>query len=169
MDGKSWFFFLRIFFFSNWNMPADGCHDTHQDDTQHNDTQHNLITLPLCWMSRFIYCYAESRYAECRGASWCPYWSFNCCFLFFDDRATFWWILVTSTLASAIVAPPSATSSCPPGPRARQTSLKPWGKPSNLIMSASKKRFFAVLQHNLKLLSFAVKKILCTLSVGFLL
>ena len=38
-------------------------------DIHHNDTQHNN-TLPLCWMflcwvSRFIYLYAECHYAEC--------------------------------------------------------------------------------------------------------
>jgi hypothetical protein len=29
-----------------------------------NDTQHNNA-LPLCWVSQFINCYAECRYAEC--------------------------------------------------------------------------------------------------------
>jgi hypothetical protein len=44
-------------------------------DTQHNGTQNNNTQhwVPLCWVLRFIYCYAECRYAdchyaECRGA-----------------------------------------------------------------------------------------------------
>jgi hypothetical protein len=38
-------------------------------DIQLNDTQQK--TLPLCLVSHFIYCYAECRYAECRGTSLC--------------------------------------------------------------------------------------------------
>ncbi len=36
-----------------------------------SDTQHNNA-LPLCWVSHFIYCYAECHYAECHSA-WCRY------------------------------------------------------------------------------------------------
>ncbi len=34
------------------------------NDTDHIDTQHNE-TLPLCWVSQFIYWYAEWHYDEC--------------------------------------------------------------------------------------------------------
>jgi len=47
---------------------------TQHNDIQQNDTRHRGLisdTQPFCWMllcwvSRFIYCYAECHYAECR-------------------------------------------------------------------------------------------------------
>jgi hypothetical protein len=35
-----------------------------------NEIQHNK-TLPKCWVSHFIYCYAERNYVECRYAECC--------------------------------------------------------------------------------------------------
>ncbi len=61
-------------------------HDTQYNGTQHNDIKHyntvykgltsdihhnntlSLCLMSLCWVSRFIHCHAECRYAECRGA-----------------------------------------------------------------------------------------------------
>ncbi len=55
--------------------------DIGENDTQHNDTQHNglicdtqhrrhlayemLWCVSLCWVSCFIYCYADCHYSEC--------------------------------------------------------------------------------------------------------
>jgi len=58
-----------------WNM-RDGRHDIRYNGIRHTDTQHKRLTrdaqhnnaLPLCWVSRFVYCYAECHYAECRSA-----------------------------------------------------------------------------------------------------
>ncbi len=51
---------------------ASACHhDAQRNDIQYKGlicgTQHN-ITLPLCWVSHFVYRYAERRCAECRYA-----------------------------------------------------------------------------------------------------
>jgi hypothetical protein len=63
------------YIYSTWR------HDTQHNDIQHNDTQHKGIisdiqqndthlnnALTLCWVSHFIYYYAECRYAECSRA-----------------------------------------------------------------------------------------------------
>jgi hypothetical protein len=59
--------------FTKWH------YDTRQkgliSDTQHNDTQHNNALL-LCWVSNFIYYYAECHYVECLYAE-CRY--AECC------------------------------------------------------------------------------------------
>ncbi len=51
----------------------------YQNYIQHNDTQHKVAlgingikhnnALPLCWVSHFIYFYAEYHYAEWRDAT----------------------------------------------------------------------------------------------------
>ncbi len=41
-----------------------------------NDPQHSN-TLTFCWVSRFMYCFAECHYAECRYAE-CPGVAGNC-------------------------------------------------------------------------------------------
>ncbi len=53
------------------------CHDTKHKDTQNNNNQHNNIKnldtrhnndLSLCWVSHFIFYYADCRYADCHDA-----------------------------------------------------------------------------------------------------
>jgi len=43
-------------------------------DIQHKNIQHNntlpLYSISLCWVSLFIYCYAECHYAVCRYDDW---------------------------------------------------------------------------------------------------
>ena len=41
-----------------------------------SDTQLNNA-LPLRWVLRFIYCYAECRYAECRGAAYTTFFGWH--------------------------------------------------------------------------------------------